>query len=171
MAVRLQIVRFRDFNVRSDDHLKTTLKRSNVVINLMGLEKETPNFSFEDVHIGAAERIAKACAESGAVERLIHVSCLGASESSSSRRLRTKVIALQAQLQLHERLFSPTPCCLHCNLRECYAVSPHAPPACCRGACSWGKPVLGLQVLPSLAASSLRTCGLPAYRQPDRAPL
>ena len=113
----MQVIRFRDFSVRSDDHLKTTIKRSNVVINLMGLEKETPNFSFEDVHIGAAKRIAEACAESGAVERLIHVSCLGASEDSASRRLRTKVGASRGAARVAgtaPSLSLPTSCTATC---------------------------------------------------------
>lgn len=88
----MQVVRYRDMSIRNDAQLREVLKRSNVIINLLGLAKETPNFSFEDVHIDAARRIATLAAESGVAERLIHVSCLGASEQSSSRRLRTKVI-------------------------------------------------------------------------------
>ena len=85
------MVRWNEFDLRNDAHLKETMKRSNVIINLLGLAKETPNFSFEDVHIDAARRIATLAAEAGVAERLIHVSCLGASENAPSRRLRTKV--------------------------------------------------------------------------------
>ena len=84
-------MRFKDFELRNDAHIKEVMKRSNVIINLLGLAKETPNFTFEDVHIKAPTRIATLAAEAGVAERLIHVSCLGASENSASRRLRTKV--------------------------------------------------------------------------------
>ena len=46
------------------------------------------------VHVDIAQRIAQAAADSGVCERLIHVSCLGASPNSASRRLQTKVPAV-----------------------------------------------------------------------------
>lgn len=87
----VQIYQWKDFNIRDDSHIRDAIKRSNVVINLTGLEKETWNFTFEDVHIDAATRIAQAAAESPLTERFIQFSCIGASENAASRRLRTKV--------------------------------------------------------------------------------
>ncbi|KAK9916799.1 hypothetical protein WJX75_007161 [Coccomyxa subellipsoidea] len=85
-----QIYQWKDFNIRDDSHIRDAIKRSNVVINLTGLEKETWNFTFEDVHIDAATRIAQAAADSPLTERFIQFSCIGASENAASRRLRTK---------------------------------------------------------------------------------
>lgn len=87
------MVPWKDFNIRDDGHIKDAVKRSNVVFNLIGAERETWNFSFEDVHIDAATRIAQAAAENPLTERFIHVSCIGASPDAASRRLRTKARA------------------------------------------------------------------------------
>ncbi|KAK9824102.1 hypothetical protein WJX72_007754 [[Myrmecia] bisecta] len=85
-----QIVYLKDFKLRSDEAVRHAIHRSNVVINLLGIEKETMNYTFDEVHVDFAQRIAKACAESEVCERLLHVSCLGASEKALSRRLQTK---------------------------------------------------------------------------------
>lgn len=85
-----QIVTFADFNVRDDALLRKAVSQSNVVINLMGIERETPRFRFEEVHIDVARRVAEAAKDSGVCERLVHVSCLGSSADAPSRRLRTK---------------------------------------------------------------------------------
>ena len=86
-----QVVPVRDFKVRDDEAIRRAVSRSNVVINLLGLDKETMNFSFEDVHIDAAARIARISAENGILERFLHVSHIGAAADHPSRRLRTKV--------------------------------------------------------------------------------
>lgn len=51
------------------------MKYSNVVINLMGRDWETRNFSFHDVNVTGARTIARIARESG-VKRLIHFSAL-----------------------------------------------------------------------------------------------
>lgn len=86
-----QMVALADFDVRDDALLRKAVSQSNVVINLMGLERETPRFRFEEVHIDVARRVAEAARDSGVCERLLHISCLGASLDAPSRRLRTKV--------------------------------------------------------------------------------
>lgn len=48
------------------------------------------NFSYEDVHVDGAERIAEAVAKYD-VDRFIHVSSYNANENSSSDFFRTKV--------------------------------------------------------------------------------
>ena len=79
-----------EFSLRDDDAaLRELVKRSNVVINLLGRDYETRNYSFEDVHVTAARRIAEACAEQG-VSKLIHLSANGASADSASSWLRSK---------------------------------------------------------------------------------
>ena len=79
-----------EFSLKGDDAaLRALVKRSNVVINLLGRDHETRNYSFEDIHVTAARRIAEACAEQG-VNKLIHVSANGASDDSDSSWLRSK---------------------------------------------------------------------------------
>lgn len=85
-----QIVMMKDFDVFDDEQVKKAVSRSNLVINLLGQDKETMNFSFEDVHIEAARKVATAAAANGLLERYMHVSCLAASPDHTSRRLRTK---------------------------------------------------------------------------------
>lgn len=85
------MVQFKDFNVRDDAQIRHVIHRSNVIINLIGSDVETMNYSFEEVHVDIARRIAKAAKENPLTERFLHVSCLGASESATSRRLKTKV--------------------------------------------------------------------------------
>jgi hypothetical protein len=87
-----QIYQWKEFNLRDDLHIKDAIKRSNVVINLIGADRETWNYSFEDVHIDAAARIAQAAADNPLTERFIHFSCIGAREDAKSRRLKTKVL-------------------------------------------------------------------------------
>ena len=87
----LQIVQLKNFDMRSDEAVRQAISRSNVVVNCLGADKETMNFSYEEVHVEFAERIARACAESDVLERLLHVSCLAASPDAPSRRLTTKV--------------------------------------------------------------------------------
>ena len=84
------MVALSDFDVRDEALVRKAVSQSNVVINLIGAEFETARFSFEDVHVTAARRIAEISKAAG-VERLVHISCLGASEDAPSRRLRTKV--------------------------------------------------------------------------------
>ena len=90
-----QVYAWKDFDVRNDDHIRDAVKRSNVVINLIAKEKETWNFGFEEVNVDIPWRIAKIAAENPLTERFLHFSCLGASKTSASRRLRTKVRAEQ----------------------------------------------------------------------------
>ena len=77
-----QIVQF-DYSMRDDEAIKYAVERANVVINMVGREWETRNFSFEDVHRDFPRRLAEACKESSSVKRLIHVSALGIHASLS----------------------------------------------------------------------------------------
>ena len=84
-----QIVQF-DYSMRDDEAIKYAVERANVVINMVGREWETRNFSFEDVHRDFPRRLAEACKESSSVKRLIHVSALGADVNAKSKYYRTK---------------------------------------------------------------------------------
>lgn len=91
LCCMMQINKVKDFNARDDASIRHLIHRSNLVINLIGIQKETMNWSFEETHIDTAARIAEAVKDNDMVERFWHVSCLGASEQSESRRLRSKV--------------------------------------------------------------------------------
>lgn len=80
---------FFDYNLKDPESVAKVLKNSNCVINLIGRQYETRNFSFDDVHATGAQVIAKAAKEAG-VKRLIHVSALNASEDSPSKFLQSK---------------------------------------------------------------------------------
>ena len=84
-----QIVDLAGLKIRDDSAIKYAVERSNVVVNLLGREWETRNFSFDDVHRDFPERLARICKELG-VERLVHVSALGATLDHPSKYYRTK---------------------------------------------------------------------------------
>ncbi|PNY04598.1 NADH dehydrogenase [Trifolium pratense] len=71
------------FNPRDESSVKAVMARANVVINLIGRDYETRNYSYEEVHYHMAEKLAKAWA----------------SPSSSSRMLRCKAAAEEAVLR------------------------------------------------------------------------
>ncbi len=53
-----QIVPMR-FTIRDKELIEKAVARSNIVINLIGADWETRNFSFHDVHVTATENIAE----------------------------------------------------------------------------------------------------------------
>uniref|UniRef100_A0A7R9JBM7 NADH dehydrogenase [ubiquinone] 1 alpha subcomplex subunit 9, mitochondrial n=1 Tax=Timema californicum TaxID=61474 RepID=A0A7R9JBM7_TIMCA len=70
-------VLFLPYHLKDDTSIRKALKYSNVVINLVGRDWETKNFTFTDVHIDGARRLARLAREAG-VEKFIHVSSLNA---------------------------------------------------------------------------------------------
>jgi NADH dehydrogenase (ubiquinone) 1 alpha subcomplex subunit 9 len=89
-------VNFLPFDLRNEEDLIKSMKYSNVVINLIGRDWETQNFSFKDVHVEGPRRIAHLARKLG-VERFIQVSHMGASPNpkgillkNGSEVLRTK---------------------------------------------------------------------------------
>jgi len=75
------------YNPRSLKEVSKMVEYSNVVINLIGRDFETSNFTYYDVHVTIPSLIAKAAKQAG-VSRFIHVSCLGAAEDSPSPSYR-----------------------------------------------------------------------------------
>lgn len=90
----LQVVIQQDFDIRDPAEIAKYCADANLVINLVGTHQETWNFGFSEVHVDFAKAIAEAAAASPSVERLLHVSCLGASPKAPSQRLQTKVGSL-----------------------------------------------------------------------------
>lgn len=90
-----QIV-FQPLDLRNEDTIRNAIKYSNIVVNCLGTNWETSNWKFEDVHIKAAQTIAKISRECN-VEKLVHFSALNASPDPQkiyskvgSKFLRTK---------------------------------------------------------------------------------
>ncbi|KAG2402703.1 NADH dehydrogenase [ubiquinone] 1 alpha subcomplex subunit 9 [Vigna angularis] len=87
------------YNPRDESSVKAVMAKANVVINLIGRDYETRNYSFEEVHYHMAENLAKISREHGGILRFIQVSSLGASPSSPSRMLRAKAAAEEVVLR------------------------------------------------------------------------
>jgi NADH dehydrogenase (ubiquinone) 1 alpha subcomplex subunit 9 len=51
-----QVVMLGEFDARSDEAVARAISQSNVVINLIGADRETWNYSYEDVHVGITGR-------------------------------------------------------------------------------------------------------------------
>lgn len=83
------------FDSRSPDSIREAVDSADAVVNLIGLEAETTNWSFEDTHVHLAGAIAEACADAG-VERLVHFSHISADLKSASRFLQTKAMGENA---------------------------------------------------------------------------
>lgn len=88
-------IQFLEWNSRDKESTRQALQHSDVVINLVGREWETRNFSFEDVFVNIPKNIAQLAKEAG-VEKLIHVSHLNADIKSPSKYLRNKAIGEEA---------------------------------------------------------------------------
>ncbi|KAI0693982.1 NADH dehydrogenase [Cytidiella melzeri] len=78
-----------EWDLRRPDQIEECLRHSDTVYNLVGRDYETKNFNFKSVHVDGAETIAKIAAAAG-VPRLIHVSHLNASPTSTSKFYQAK---------------------------------------------------------------------------------
>ena len=76
-------------SIRDPAAIRAAVAGSDVVINLVGEEKESWNWSFQDLHVTFPRDLAIACRDAG-VGSFIQVSCLGASENAPSDRLKSK---------------------------------------------------------------------------------
>ncbi|XP_034250466.1 NADH dehydrogenase [ubiquinone] 1 alpha subcomplex subunit 9, mitochondrial [Thrips palmi] len=77
-------VLFQPFDLRDEESIRKSVKYSNVVINLIGRDWETKNFSFDDVNVKGARRLARISREMG-VEKFIHVSALNATPKPAAK--------------------------------------------------------------------------------------
>ncbi|XP_014272317.1 NADH dehydrogenase [ubiquinone] 1 alpha subcomplex subunit 9, mitochondrial [Halyomorpha halys] len=68
---------FQPFHLLDDKSIRQACKYSNVVINMIGREWETKNFTFDCVHAEGPQKIARIAKECG-VQTFIHVSALNA---------------------------------------------------------------------------------------------
>ncbi|OMJ27148.1 NADH-ubiquinone oxidoreductase [Smittium culicis] len=78
-----------EFDIRNRTQVEEVMRHSDVVINLIGRNYETKNFTLEMVNIDAPARIAE-IAQNVGVARFIHVSSLCADPNSKSAVYSTK---------------------------------------------------------------------------------
>ncbi|CAN2387382.1 NADH dehydrogenase ubiquinone 1 alpha subcomplex [Pristimantis euphronides] len=86
---------FMEWDPSNRESTRQMLQHSNVVINLVGKEWETSNFSFEDVFVNLPKDMALLAREAG-VKKFIHVSHLNADIKSPSKLLRSKAVGEEA---------------------------------------------------------------------------
>ncbi|KAI9788626.1 MAG: NADH-ubiquinone oxidoreductase 40 kDa subunit [Peltula sp. TS41687] len=86
---------FMEFDLRNTQSIEESVRHSDCVYNLIGREYPTKNFTYEDVHVEGAERIAEAVAKYD-VDRYIHVSSYNADKDSPSEFFKTKGIGEEA---------------------------------------------------------------------------
>ena len=78
-----------DWNPNNFSELKEAIKNSDIVINLIGILYETRKQKFYNIHSGIPEAVSKICSESD-VKKFIHVSAIGANETSKSLYQKSK---------------------------------------------------------------------------------
>jgi len=78
-----------EWNTNNFSELKEAIKNSDIVINLIGILFETRKQKFYNIHSEIPEAISKICSETD-VKKFIHVSAIGASETSKSLYQKSK---------------------------------------------------------------------------------
>ena len=78
-----------DWNPNNFSGLKEAIKNSDIVINLIGILYETRKQKFYNIHSRIPEAVSKICSVSD-VKKFIHISAIGASETSKSLYQKSK---------------------------------------------------------------------------------
>jgi NADH dehydrogenase (ubiquinone) 1 alpha subcomplex subunit 9 len=97
------------YSPRDDESIAKIIEDADVVVNMIGKRYETKhmfptnekgqldftfgsrvNFSFKEVNVDIASKIARIAAETPSVKQLVHVSALAANPDSTSEWARTK---------------------------------------------------------------------------------
>ncbi|HEX5443155.1 MAG TPA: complex I NDUFA9 subunit family protein, partial [Pirellulales bacterium] len=84
-------------NLRFPDSVVRAVDGARTVINSVGILAPVGKQTFEAVHAEGARRVAKAAREAG-VERLVHISAIGADRNGSAKYARTKAEGEEAVL-------------------------------------------------------------------------
>ncbi|SLN70922.1 complex I NDUFA9 subunit family protein [Roseisalinus antarcticus] len=85
-------------NIRDDDSVASLTRGADVVVNCVGVLDEVGRNTFAAVQAQGAERIARIAAELG-VERMVHISAIGADAESASAYARTKAAGEEGVLR------------------------------------------------------------------------
>ena len=76
-------------NVRDEDSTRRAIRGADAVINLVAILYPMGKQTFDATQLEGAERIARLCAEEG-IDRVVHVSAIGADAGSEIPYVRTK---------------------------------------------------------------------------------
>ncbi|KAK8109104.1 NAD(P)-binding domain protein [Apiospora sp. TS-2023a] len=87
-------VHFLEYDLRNTESIEASVRHSDIVYNLIGRNYPTKNFSLEDIHVEATERICESIAKYD-VDRYVHVSSYNADPNSPSEFFRTKGLGEQ----------------------------------------------------------------------------
>ncbi len=85
-------------NIRDRESVRLAMQGADAVVNCVGILVNDGRNTFSAVQAEGAERIASVAAELG-VERLVHISAIGADPNSDSKYSRTKAWGEQAVLK------------------------------------------------------------------------
>ena len=69
------------------------IRTADGVVNAVGMYRETPDLTFDDIHVDGARRVAEIAKDAGA--RLVHISGIGVDPESSSSYIRARAIGEQ----------------------------------------------------------------------------
>ncbi|CAI5758366.1 unnamed protein product [Candida verbasci] len=94
VAGDLGVVNFVEIDARNLQSIEDCVQNSDVVINCIGADYNTKNFSMADINIGLTKRITQAAKDAN-VPRFIHVSSYNANPNSESIFYATKGIGEQ----------------------------------------------------------------------------
>ncbi len=76
-------------DIRDEHSVAVALEGAAAVVNAVSLYKQLPGLRFRDIHVDGAARVAR-CAREAGVDRLVHVSGIGANSHSSSAYVRAR---------------------------------------------------------------------------------
>jgi len=102
-------INFYEYDIRDPESVAKCVAHSNTVINLVGKDFATRNFSLEQCMVDGAGALASASKEAG-VDRFIHVSHLMAGGNSQSEFMRTKARGERAVLSHFKDATIMRPC-------------------------------------------------------------
>ena len=77
-------------NLFEEENLRTLIKNSDVVINLVGILYENKKQKFEDIHVKFPSLLTKLCNEQN-IKKLVHISALGINETANSQYMQSKL--------------------------------------------------------------------------------
>lgn len=84
-------------NLRFAESVARAVEGADVVINAVGILAPTGAQTFDAIHVEGARRVAKAAKDAG-VERLVHISAIGADKTSAAKYARTKGLGEEATI-------------------------------------------------------------------------
>ncbi len=85
-------------NIRDEASVSAAMQGADAVINCVGILAEFRKNSFDSIHVDGAGRVARLAAAAG-IEKLVHMSAIGADAEANAQYSRTKAAGEAAVLQ------------------------------------------------------------------------